>query len=434
MPVPTGRLAAVAAVASLAVLGFAPPWGLLTVDGALVLLALVDWWLAARPAALRVERDWPGTLRLDARSTVTWRVTNPTGRPVHVALADELAPSLRAGHRRARLRVPAHASAAAATSISPSRRGRFAPGGVTLRVDGPLRLASRQRWVALPGVLRVHPPFRSRAEAELRIERARLLDVGLRSVRGRGGGTEFDALREYEVDDDSRRIDWAATARSGGRAIVRTYRAERNQAVISMLDTGRTMAGLVGGVPRLDHALDAVMMLTAVASRLGDRAGLVAFDAAVRAIVPPTHGRGQLAAVTDAIYALEPALLESDYRSAFVQTLARFRRRSMLVVFTELAEQATAESLLPALPLVVRDHVVVVAAVRDPAVVRWATSPPGDAAGAYRAAAATGALEERRRTVARLRSLGVTVVDELPGRMAPALADAYLKVKATGRL
>ena len=135
-------------------------------------------------------------------------------------------------------------------------------------------------------MLRVYPPFRSRDEAELRINRARILEVGLRSAQGRGGGTEFDQLREYSVDDEFRRIDWSATARAG-KAIVRTYRAERNQTVISLLDNGRVMAGRVDDVPRVEHAMDAVMMLTAVATRLGDRAGLVVFDRDVRAVVPP---------------------------------------------------------------------------------------------------------------------------------------------------
>ncbi len=225
-----------------------------------------------------------------------------------------------------------------------------------VRVEGPLglaRTAGRRR--ACPGVLRVYPPFRSRDEAELRINRARILEVGLRSAQGRGGGTEFDQLREYSVDDEFRRIDWAATARTG-RAIVRTYRAERNQTVVSLLDNGRVMAGLVDGVPRVEHAMDAVMMLTAVATRLGDRAGLVAFDRSVRAIVPPGQTRTHLGLVTEAMYELEPELSESDYRGAFTQTLARFRRRTMLVIFTDLVEQAVGESLLPALPLIVRNH------------------------------------------------------------------------------
>jgi uncharacterized protein (DUF58 family) len=304
---------------------------------------------------------------------------------------------------------------------------------VVLRTEGPLGLLARQGRRTIPGLIRVYPPFRSKKEAELRIDRARILEVGLRSVKGRGGGTEFEQLREYSVDDEFRRMDWAATARAG-KPIVRTYRAERNQTVIILLDNGRVMAGRVDGVPRVEHAMDAVMMLTAVATRLGDRVGLVAFDRRVRAVVSPGQGRGQFGRVSDAMYQLEPELAESDYRGAFTETLGRFRRRALLVVLTELAEQAVTETLLPALPMIVRSHLVVVGAVRDPDVARWGGAVPAEAATSYRKVAALSALEERRRLVGRLRSLGATVVDATPGRLAPELADAYLRVKATGRL
>jgi uncharacterized protein (DUF58 family) len=235
------------------------------------------------------------------------------------------------------------------------------------------------------------------------------------------------------VDDEFRRVDWAATARSG-KPIVRTYRAERNQTVVLLLDCGRLMAGQVEGFPRLDHAMDAVMALTTVASRLGDRVGLVAFDRRVRAVVPAGHGRGQLGRVTEAMYALEPQLAESDYRGAFAAAMGRFRRRSLLVVVTELAEEAVAESLLPALPLVARRHLVVVASVTDPQLVAWAHSVPTDAGSAYRKAAAVSALAGRARTASRLRGLGATVVDDVPHRVAPLLADTYLDIKARGGL
>jgi uncharacterized protein (DUF58 family) len=320
-----------------------------------------------------------------------------------------------------------------ATTLTPARRGRFDIVALTVRTFGPVGLMARQRTRRQPDVLRVYPPFRSRDEAELRINRARILEVGLRSAQGRGGGTEFDQLREYSVDDEFRRIDWSATARTG-RTIVRTYRAERNQTVVSLLDNGRVMAGRVADVPRVELAMDAVMMMTVVATRLGDRAGLVAFDSQVRAVVAPSHGRGQLGRVTEAMYQLQPQLAESDYRGAFTETLVRFRRRAMLVVFTDLVEQAVGETLLPAMPMIARSHLVVIASVQDPEVVDWARSSPSDASTAYRKAAAIAALEERRRTAARLRGLGATVVDAGPGQMATRLADAYLRVKATGRL
>jgi len=432
--VPTWRLAAVAAVASLLVLAApAPAAALWAVNAGLLVAAALDWTLAVRPAAVGVERDLPGVVALGAEAEVAWSVRNPASRVLRLALADELAPSLRPGSRRARLAVPARATATARTTLRPERRGRFTPEEVVLRVDGPMRLAARQGRRRVPGMLRVYPPFKSREEAELRIDRARILEIGLRSAPGLGGGTEFDALREYGADDEFRRIDWSATARAG-KPIVRTYRSERNQTVLLLLDSGRMMAGRVAEVPRLDHAMDAVMMLTAVATRLGDRAGLVAFDRSVRAVVAPGHGRHQLTRVTEAMYALEPQLVESDYRGAFASTLSRFRRRALLVVLTELAEQAVEETLLPALPMVVRSHLVIVASVADPEVAGWARSVPEDAGAAYRKAAATASLADRGRTVARLRSMGATVVDAEPGRLAPLLADAYLKVKATGRL
>jgi uncharacterized protein (DUF58 family) len=286
-------------------------------------------------------------------------------------------------------------------------------------------------------VLRVHPPFRSREEAELKIKRARVLELGIRSARGAGGGTEFEQLREYGPDDEFRRIDWTATARTG-RPIVRTYRAERNQSVLVLLDNGRTMAGRVAGVPRVEHAMDAAMMLTHVANRLGDRCGLVAFDRKVRVTVPPARHVNQVSRVTEAMFALEPELSESDYTGAFAEVISRFRRRSLLVLLTDLVDQAVEDSLLPALPLITRTHLVVVGAVRDPQVVAWAAGElsagdtPDEAA--FRRAAAVESLAARRRTVARLRGAGATVVDAAPGRLSSELADAYLLVKSTGRL
>lgn len=443
-PVPTWRMGAVAALAAVVIVAV-PGRGValaVLLDVVLLGLAVLDWARAIRPADLEVHREVPAVLTLGTSGEVVWQVDNPRPRPLRVRLADEFAPSLRAEDRRAWLVVPPRGRASARTTIRPLRRGRFDIVELDVRVEGPLGLVARQARRALPATLRVYPPFRSCDEAELRIQRARILEVGLRSAQGRGGGTEFAHLREYTIDDEFRRMDWAATARAG-KPIVRTYRAERNQTVLLLLDAGRTMAGLVGeaeggqpegAVPRLDHALDAVMAVTAVATRLGDRAGLVAFADEILAVVPPGHRRDQLSRVTGTLYALQARLVESDYRGAFVGALARFRRRSLFVVLTELAEATVVETLLPAMPLIARQHVVIVGAVRDPAVDQWARAVPTDPSGAYRKAAAVSALDARRRTTAALRARGAIVIDAPPGTLAGRLADAYLDVKATGRL
>jgi len=435
LPVPTARfvvaMAAMSVVVVLARIGSAT--GLVALDGAVLLLGAFDWFVGVRPQSVAIERELPRRVTLGSEGIVAWRVHNAARRRVRLRFSDELAPSLGARARRVRMSVPAGTTRGASTTIRPCRRGRFEPGEVVVRIEGPLGLVCRQARRRVEGSLQVHPAFASVKEAELAINRAHVLEAGARVVRGRGGGTELESLRDYQVDDEVRRIDWAATARAG-KAIVREQRPERNQTVLVLLDAGRVMAGQVAGVPRLEHAMDAVLMLGHVATRLGDRVGLVTFDREVRSMVSPSHAPSQLSRMSDAMFDLDPALVESDYRGAFARTLARHRRRALLVLLTELAEEAVPETLLPALPLLVRRHVVVVASVADPEVAAWADASPADVTGAYRSAAAETALLRRSDTTARLRAAGTTVVDAPPGALGTRLTDAYLGVKALGQL
>jgi uncharacterized protein (DUF58 family) len=408
------------------------PLGLLIADGILTAVLVADWALAIPPDRIEVERVAPPTVALGQAADLRWVVTNRGSRRTKVHLSDELAPSLSAPGRRFELVVGAGAAVTLNTTLQPARRGDFVLEEMVVRTGGPLGMAGRQQTRRRSGRVRVVPSFRSRREVELRMNRARILEVGVRSSRFHGGGSDFDRLRDYTPDDESRRIDWAATARAG-RPIVRAYRAERNQHVTLLLDTGRLMAARVAGVPRLEHAMDAAMSIASVAARLGDRVGLVAFDRRVRRVVPHAEARGQLRRIVDAVYLLEPELVESDYRGALLETAARFRRRSLLVIITDLAEQAIEENLFAALPAA-RNHLVAIGSVRDPQLDEWAEARPTAAETAYRQAAALDALERRARLAARLGGRGAAVIDDVPARFAAALTDFYLDVKAAGRL
>ena len=439
VPVITARLA-VAATAVAVLLLFLPGhigwfWGL---NVLLVVATIADYLRTVDPRSLEVRRQLPSSMRIDTEAELRWWVADRDRparerRTLRVHLADELMPSLGARTRRPQLSVPAGGAAHAVTTIRPTRRGRFRPTMVTVRVYGPVGLAARQRTQQQPDQLVVLPAFPSRKQAELRITRAQLADAGERTSRARGSGGEFDSLRDYTVDDEFRRIDWAATARARA-PVVRVYRAEQNQTVLILVDAGRTMAGRVGDVPRLDFGMDAAMGLTLVATRLGDRAGLVVFDESVRAVVPPRGKRDQLSVVSTALADTYPELVEADYRAAFVATLSRFRRRALLVILTDLTPGSVEQTLLPALPLVSRRHEVIVAGVSDPTVEAWAVGEPTEAAAAFRAAAAARELGGRRDLRRRLQSAGAHVVDARPGELAGALADAYLRLKSSGGL
>jgi uncharacterized protein (DUF58 family) len=302
---------------------------------------------------------------------------------------------------------------------------------VTVRSVGPLGVAARQGGHVVPWRLRVQPPFTSRKFLPERLARLRQLD-GLVAARVRGQGTEFDTLRDYVDGDDVRSIDWRATARRS-EVVVRTWRPERDRRVLLVLDTSRTSAGRVGDVPRLDAALDAALLLTALATRAGDHVDLLAMDRSLRVAVQDVGRNEVLARIVDAVSGLEPALVESDGRRIVSEVLRRARRRSLVVLFTSLDRPALEEGLLPSLPSLTRRHTVVLASVGDPRVEELARSR-SETGAVYSAAAAERYREERRRTTALLRSRGIEVVDAPPETFAPAVADTYLNLKAAGRL
>jgi uncharacterized protein (DUF58 family) len=215
--------------------------------------------------------------------------------------------------------------------------------------------------------------------------------------------------------------------------VVRTWRPERDRRVLIVLDTSRTSAGRVGDVPRLDAALDAALLLTALATRAGDHVDLIAMDRELRAAVQDVGRNEVLPRMVDAIAGLEPALVESDGRRLVSEVLRRARRRSLVVLFTTLDRPALEEGLLPSLASLTTRHTVVLAAVGDPRVEEMLTAR-SDIAAVYDAAAAERNREDRRRTTALLRTRGVEVVDAPPAIFAPAVADAYLALKAAGRL
>ena len=435
-PVPTVWFAALTAATGLAL--FAWPgrsWStLLVVEALLLAVLLVDAVACVAPKRIAVHRDVAESTTLGERIALSWLVENHSPRSVRVTVTDALWPSLGAERRQVSATLHSGARLRARTELQPTRRGRFPFHDVTVRVQGPLRLVARQATRGVPGGLRVMPAYPSREEVQRRMIVPRVLEVGLRSVRTSGGGKEFDQLRDYRPDDEFRRIDWPATVRLQ-RPIVKQYRAERNQNVVLLLDNGRVMSGTVGGVPRVEHAMDAVLAMVQVGTRLGDRVGMVAFDRQVRSILVPTNAKSQLGRAAEAMFALESDLAESAYQAAFDQASARFRRRSLYVVLTDLVEAAVDQALLPALPILTRRHLVVVAAVQDPAVQEWAAGGAHSwASEAFREAAAVNLLHQRRRATARLRAAGAIVVDAAPGRLAVELVDTYLEIKASGKL
>ncbi|MCX6402239.1 MAG: DUF58 domain-containing protein [Propionibacteriales bacterium] len=406
------------------------------------ILVGIDLLLTPKPAAVGITRRQPGTVRLGDPATAGLALVNTGTRALRLQVRDAWQPSAGATDNRHRLRLAPGDDHRLTTPLLPRRRGDLRAYGVTIRSWGPLGLAARQKTYDVPGSVRALPPFESRKHLPSRLARLRDLD-GRAAIRVRGQGTEFDSLREYVRGDDVRSIDWRASARTP-HVVVRTWQPERDRRVVIVLDTSRTSAGRVAraagaddaeGMPRLDAAMDAALLLGALASRAGDRIDFLAGDRRVRAR-QRVHGVRDVAArLQEQMADLDPVLVEADWDALAGAVQGFGRQRALVVLLTALEPSAIADGLLPVLPVLTRHHRVVVASVRDPELNRLAT--PSDAATAddvYGAAAAEHELERRARMRDVLARLGVDVVDADAAQLPPALADHYLHLKAQGLL
>ncbi len=433
----TGRLALLALLGLVVVVALVEGAGwsilpaLVVVNATLAVAAAVDLALAGSVRGLLFTRTGDTRVRLGEAAEVDLLVTNPGRRNVHGRIRDAWPPSAGVVEQRHALAVPPGERRRVVSHLLPTRRGDRRAARVTVRSSGPLGLAARQGSHVVPWTVRTLPPFTSRKHLPAKLARLRELD-GRTAIMVRGQGTEFDSLREYVEGDDVRSIDWRATARSGG-LVVRTWRPERDRHVLLVLDTGRTAAGRVGDAPRLDAAMDAALLLAALASRAGDRVDLVAHDRVERAAVVGVPSTELLHHLVQAMAPLEAGLIETDWRAVASTVLRRAGHRSLVVLLTGLDPAPLEEGLLPVLPALASRHRLLVASVADPRIAELAAGR-ADADAVYAAAAAARATAARGQLERVLRRQGVDVVDAPPDDLPPKLADAYLALKAAGRL
>jgi uncharacterized protein (DUF58 family) len=426
----TGRAALLALIGTLAALALRTLAGLLLVDGVLVAALILDLMLAPSVRQLQISRSGDTRIMLGQHGTTTLTITNPGRMRLRATIRDSWQPSAGASEP-AKLTVPGGGRAAVTTTLVPTRRGDKNAGQVTVRATGPLGLAARQASRTVPGTLRVLPPFLSRKHLPEKLAVLRQLDGQHRSLI-RGQGTEFDSLRQYVIGDDVRSIDWRSSARRSD-IVVRTWRPERDRRIVIVLDTGRTSAARVAGLPRLDAAMDAALLLAALAIRAGDRIDLLAVDQQVRTRVVGASRAEALQLITDAMALLEPELSESDGDLLASTLLTVARRRCLVVLLTDLNSAALELGLLPRIPLLASKHRLLVAATTDPRLAELAAGR-SDPAAVYAAAAAERAAAGRLRVASQLTQYGITVIDAPPDQLPPRLADTYLSMKAAGQL
>lgn len=429
-----------------AVLGAIAPLALVWPPAVALMIGLDVVWIGALVAdalrligrdspggALRVERVAPPAFSAGRTAVVEYQWRNDGDRPL-TALVREQLPEVfgRPAGADRRLHLHPRELLREHLELTPLSRGHAREGGLTLRLRGPLGLAWRQERRPLPWDATVFPSLHGAVLRALPAA-ARRREAGLRAVRRLGAGRLFESLREWVPGDDTRIIDWKATARRG-KPIARQYEDERRQQVMIMLDAGRLLTAETGGVSRLESAVAAALRLAAAAVEHDDDVGILVFADTIQRYVPPARGRRALRAVLDALAAAEGRIAESDYPAAFRYLAARNRKRGLTVFFTDVIDRTASEALVAHAATLRPRHLPLAVTLRDTALEAIATGRPVDVGAAFERAAGEELLQAREEALSMMRRQGVLVLDVAPGAAAEAVVERYQQLKRRGVL
>ncbi len=401
-------------------------------DAGLVLLALVDILLSPRPRQISIERQVPRHLSLGTFNKIGWEIHNASGFTVSFEVTEDVPDEMERDVPSVSGNIVAQARAELRYGVRPTRRGFFEFGDIHLRYRTLLGLVIRQRRFRATSPVKVYPNVASLARYELAVHRHRLSEFGLTAARQRGKGLLFESLRDYVPGDDLADIAWKATARRG-RLITRNFETDRSQNVLLVIDCGRLMTTQVDNLSRLDYAINAALLLTYVAMKQGDYIGLVAFSDRIESYVPPLKGHGALGRMNEALYRLEPRLKEPNYEAACKFLALRHRKRSLVVIITDVIDKDASSMLLAYTARFARHHLPLCVTLRNLEVEGLSALRPVTTTDCFTKSVAIEMLTRRNEALACMRQFGADVLDVDPRGLTPKLLNRYLVLKRRQR-
>ncbi len=418
-----------------------------------LVLAMIfaDRALSPQPKQFTLTRHNESRLSLGAENRVVVRVTNHSSRTVRAIARDEFPPQFRANRilldspsaqeKGDTVKLSPRVPVELAYYVNPPCRGDYKFGDLNLRWWGVLGLMIRQARFPASEPVKVYPNLLDIRKYELQARKGMLQEIGLRRARMLGSGTEFERLREYQLDDEFRKIDWKATARRG-KPVTREFETEKSQTIMCMLDAGRLMRPPVNdaanqsghALAKIDYSVNAVLMLSYVAGLRGDRVGLLTFADDVTNYLAPRAGRGQFYKMLATLYAVESQTVESDYVRAISYLGAKHKKRSLIVIFSDIATGIAADTLVKQIAPLAPRHLALLVAISDPTVVQLARQLPRDSVSVYERAVAEQLVDERALILEKLRQRGVLTLDVPANQLTVAVVNKYLELKARGRI
>lgn len=399
----------------------------------LVGLVTTDFFITARPSQIDIERINDSKLSLGAPNIVTLILSNRSTYTIHFNIRDEYPYQFSCDTRYIEGTIAPYTICEKNYYVYPFRRGDYQFGNANLRYRSILGTFIRQATYNIQASVKVYPNILEVRKYDLMVRKGLLHELGLRQSRLFGSGTEFERLREYNTDDEFRRINWKATARRG-KPIAIEYETERSQFVISLIDTGRLMRPMIGNIAKLDYVINTALLVSYVATLKGDHVGMLTFADEVGSYIAPKRGKGQFYRMLEALYNVESSPVEPDYAYALSYLSTKHKRRSLIIVFTDVVTLEAAKPLIANLTRLAQRHLTLCVTISDPDISHVTTQDIHDSNSTYQRAVAEMLLDERQVLLDTLHVNGILTVDVPADKLTVSVINTYLNLKQRGAL
>lgn len=409
-------------------------WIVIGFDLFLILLALIDRRISSLPAEITIQREFNKRFAIGDETEVNLKIENNSSHSFRVILKDEYPTGMKlTGKREGFILIPPKTTANFFYGLTPTERGHFEFGKTIVRHLSNLGLVWVQSEIKTETAVKVYPNMRRAREIELAALGAKSLVAVNRRAILRGEGRDFESLRDYVRGDELRHLSWTATARRG-KLVTRQYQIERDQTVIIALDAGRLMTGRIENETKFDTAVQAALALMSAAARGGDNVGILVFGRRIKKFLPPKKGTEQFEGVLEALHDVQPEMVEPSYPRAFQFISANVKRRSFIVILTDLVDEEGSKELLTSLKLLRPRHLPLVVTIGDRDLQMVVQDEPNSARSLFTQSVAEEILFQRETALKNVETQGGLALDVTRRTLAPSLLETYLRVKERGLL
>lgn len=409
-------------------------WSTLFIAGqlglvALLLVLLFDVWLLYRTKGIRASRQCAERFSNGDDNKVSLRIESLYSFSTVLSVIDETPVIFQQRNIDFRLSLAPAEGKTIEYSLRPTSRGEYAFGHIRVFVSTGLGLVARRFTCGEPVTVKVYPSFLMLHRYELLAMSDNLTEIGIKRIRRVGHQTEFEQIKEYVKGDDYRTINWKASARRH-QLMVNVYQDERSQQIYSVIDKGRVMQQAFHGMTLLDYAINASLVLSYVAMRKDDKAGLVTFDEHFDTFVPASRKTGQMQAMLESLYKQATTFGETDFSALCVHLGKHINKHSFLVVYTNFASITAMNRQLPYLQQLSRQHRVLVVFFEDTDLKEYIARPVTNTESYYHHVIAEKFAFEKRLIVSTLKQHGIYSLLTTPENLSIDVINKYLEMKS----